>query len=101
MQPADIARLVTPGDPRVSPDGRRVAFVVTRVDLDADRYRSGIWLVPADGTGPPRALTAGAENDAHPRGRRTGGASRSRGRRRDPTRGTGWCSCPSTAPESP
>jgi hypothetical protein len=31
--PADIGRLVTTADPKVSPDGRTVAFVVTRVDL--------------------------------------------------------------------
>ncbi|MDL5159929.1 S9 family peptidase [Actinomycetospora termitidis] len=64
MQPADIARLVSPGDPRVSPDGRRIALVVTRVDLEADRYRSGIWI--ADGDGTPRPLTGG-DGDANPR----------------------------------
>ncbi|WP_433802073.1 S9 family peptidase [Actinomycetospora sp. CA-084318] len=67
MQPADIARLVSPGDPRVSPDGARVALVVSRVDLDADRYRSAIWLAPADPSdGPPRPLTSG-DGDANPR----------------------------------
>ncbi|MEJ2870918.1 S9 family peptidase [Actinomycetospora sp. OC33-EN08] len=64
MQPADIARLVSPGDPRVSPDGRRVAVVVTRVDLEADRYRSAIWVAPVDGA--PRPLTGG-DGDANPR----------------------------------
>ncbi|GAA4849411.1 S9 family peptidase [Actinomycetospora corticicola] len=64
MQPADIARLVSPGDPRVSPDGGRIAVVVTRVDLEADRYRSTIWLAPADG--PPRQLTSG-DADTCPR----------------------------------
>ena len=64
MQPADIARLVSPGDPRVSPDGARVAFVVSRVDLEADRYRTAIWLAPVDGR--PRPLTAG-DGDADPR----------------------------------
>ena len=66
MQPADIGRLVTPGDPRVSPDGRRVAVVVTRVDLEADRYRSAIWLAPADASSPARPLTAGEDSDANP-----------------------------------
>ncbi len=66
VQPADIGRLVTPGDPRVSPDGRRVAVVVTRVDLDADRYRSAVWLAAADGSTPPRPLTAGEDSDANP-----------------------------------
>jgi dipeptidyl aminopeptidase/acylaminoacyl peptidase len=66
VQPADIGRLVTPGDPRVSPDGSRVAVVVTRVDLEADRYRSAVWVAPADGSAPARALTAGEDSDANP-----------------------------------
>ncbi len=49
MQPADIGRLVTVADPKVSPDGSLVAFVVTRVDLDANRYDSAVWLAAADG----------------------------------------------------
>ncbi|GLZ56078.1 S9 family peptidase [Actinomycetospora sp. NBRC 106378] len=64
MQPADIARLVSPGDPRVSPDGSRVALVVSRVDLEADRYRTAIWIAPVDGR--PRPLTSG-DGDANPR----------------------------------
>jgi dipeptidyl aminopeptidase/acylaminoacyl peptidase len=66
MQPADIGRLVTVADPKVSPDGRRVAFVVTRVDLDANRYRSAIWLAPVDGSAPPYPLTAGEHGDGQP-----------------------------------
>ncbi|MDT7741802.1 MAG: hypothetical protein QOE59_880, partial [Actinomycetota bacterium] len=66
MQPADIGRLVTPGTPRVSPDGTRVAVVVTRVDLEADRYRSAVWLAPADGSSPARPLTSGEDADANP-----------------------------------
>ncbi len=66
MQPADIGRLVTPGHPRVSPDGTRVAVVVTRVDLEADRYRSAVWLAPVDGSSPARPLTAGEDADANP-----------------------------------
>lgn len=66
MEPADIGRLVTVADPHVSPDGRRIAFVVTRVDLEANRYRSAVWLVPADGSVPPYPLTAGEHGDAQP-----------------------------------
>ena len=47
-------------DPQVSPDGRTVAFVVRTTDLDANRGRTDLWLVGADGTG-LRRLTA------HPR----------------------------------
>ena len=66
MRPADIGRLVSVSDPCVSPDGETVAFVVTRIDLDANRYRSAIWLAAADGSSPPRQVTAGDEGDGSP-----------------------------------
>ena len=62
MIPADIGRLVTVGDPAVAPDGTTVAVTVTRIDVDANRHRCAIWLVPADG-GRPRPLTSGTESD--------------------------------------
>jgi dipeptidyl aminopeptidase/acylaminoacyl peptidase len=66
VQPADIGRLVTVADPKVSPDGRWVAFVVTRVDLEANRYRSAVWLAAVDGSAPPYPLTAGEHGDGQP-----------------------------------
>ena len=66
MQPADIGRLVTVADPKVSPDGCRVAFVVTRVDLEANRYRSTVWLAAADGSSLPYPLTSGEHGDGQP-----------------------------------
>lgn len=65
MKPSDIARLVSVEQPAVSPDGATVAYVVRRVDFDANRYRSAIWLAAADG-GAARQLTAGEESDATP-----------------------------------
>jgi len=49
----------------VSPDGTRLAAVVTRVDVARNRYLSQIWLASADGADEPRALTAG-EHDRSP-----------------------------------
>ncbi|MDN5749999.1 MAG: hypothetical protein L0H64_16040, partial [Pseudonocardia sp.] len=66
VQPSDIARLVSVTSPAVSPDGRRVAFVVTRFDLDANRYRSAVWLADADGGSAPYPLTAGEHDDGNP-----------------------------------
>lgn len=44
MRPEDLGRYVSVSDPRIHPDGRRVAFVVSRMDLEADRYERSVWL---------------------------------------------------------
>ncbi|HET7037291.1 MAG TPA: S9 family peptidase [Thermomicrobiaceae bacterium] len=63
----DLARIKYAGEPRISPDGTRVAYVVTEVDLPGKRYQSAIWLANADGTGQPRRFTAGESKDTAPR----------------------------------
>lgn len=66
--PHDLYALRFVGDPQPSPDGSRVAFVVTEADAKAGKeYRSRIWLVPTDGSVPPRPLTAGPKKDTSPR----------------------------------
>lgn len=67
MLAEDINQLVWTSDPQLSPDGAQIAYVVTRVDEDRNRYRSRVWLVPSDGSAPPRPVSAGEENDASPR----------------------------------
>jgi len=66
MQPSDIGRIVTISDPAVSPDGATVAYVVTRTDLEANRYRSAVWLAAADGSSAPYQFSAGEHNDSGP-----------------------------------
>lgn len=66
MRTNDIGRLVAVGSPAVSPDGSQVAYTVTRVDMDENGYRSAIWLAAADGSTPPRQLTAGDRGDGQP-----------------------------------
>jgi dipeptidyl aminopeptidase/acylaminoacyl peptidase len=67
MVPEDVYELTTVSDPRISPDGRLVAFVVTRIDREESEYRSAIWLIPIDGSEAPRRLTSGTKVDAAPR----------------------------------
>ena len=67
MRPDDVYALTSVGDPRLSPDGQRVAYVVNRIDREANRYRSAIWLAAPDGSEEPRQLTAGERTDGSPR----------------------------------
>ncbi|MDP9362768.1 MAG: S9 family peptidase [Chloroflexota bacterium] len=62
----DLFALRLVGDPQVSPDGSRVAYVVTRLDQEADDYKAAIWVVPIDG-GEPAQLTSGTARDTTPR----------------------------------
>ncbi|MEY2424578.1 MAG: hypothetical protein QOI61_150 [Actinomycetota bacterium] len=67
MKPEDVGLLVSVDDPRVSPDGTTVAYVVTTIDLEANEYRNRIWLVSTDGLGEPRPFTSGTSRDKTPR----------------------------------
>ncbi|HEX5630212.1 MAG TPA: S9 family peptidase, partial [Acidimicrobiia bacterium] len=44
MTPDDLSGYATPSDPQLHPDGVRIAFVVSRMDLENDRYDRRIWL---------------------------------------------------------
>ncbi|HEX7316447.1 MAG TPA: S9 family peptidase [Pyrinomonadaceae bacterium] len=54
-------------DPRVSPDGRWVAYVVTTVDQRQNRRLSQIWLAATDGARPPRQFTTSPQSSSSPR----------------------------------
>ena len=62
----DLFQIEVIDDPQMSPDGRRLAYVLTRMDQAANGYQSTIWLVPTDG-GQPRRFTRGARRESHPR----------------------------------
>jgi dipeptidyl aminopeptidase/acylaminoacyl peptidase len=66
-RPDDLTRFRIPTDPRLSPDGTQIAFVVKTSAPRQDGYRHAIWLVPADGSRPARQVTLGAKNDRVPR----------------------------------
>jgi dipeptidyl aminopeptidase/acylaminoacyl peptidase len=57
-----IGNIVQASAPAVSPDGRMVAFVVQRVDLTANTYRSQVWIAATDGSTPSRPLTGGTRD---------------------------------------
>jgi dipeptidyl aminopeptidase/acylaminoacyl peptidase len=59
MKPADIELLHVLGKPTVSPDGRFAVVPVIRPELESDEYRGHLWIVPTDGSAPPRPFTTG------------------------------------------
>lgn len=67
MQLEDLFRFRRVSDPQISPDGRRIAYVVTEVSKAENKTNSDIWLVNADGSGAPRQLTGSPKQDRHPR----------------------------------
>ncbi len=67
MVAGDVYQLTGVADPRLSPDGKTVAYVVGAVDEKANDYRAAIWLATADGSAPPRRFTSGDKADADPR----------------------------------
>ena len=46
------------GAPAVSPDGKSVVFSVVQPAYDDKDQQSDLWIVPADGSAPPRRLTS-------------------------------------------
>src|SRR5918998_6502194 len=61
----DLFNFVWIGDPQVSPDGARVAFVRTTVNDRKEGYNTALWLVET-ATGQTRQLTNGPR-DTTPR----------------------------------
>jgi dipeptidyl aminopeptidase/acylaminoacyl peptidase len=53
---ADLTRIVKVGDPHFSPDGKTLAYVETRANVDSDEYESEIEIIPISG-GNGRPLT--------------------------------------------
>ena len=45
----DYATMPSISSPRFSPDGKRIAYVVTRADMNRSVYDADVWVVDADG----------------------------------------------------
>ena len=54
-------------DPRISPDGKQVAYVVSRIDRARNRRVPSIWITSTDGGGAPRELIGEAWSPGAPR----------------------------------
>ena len=59
----DLVRLERISEPAASPNGQRIAYTLRTTDMEADRGRTGVWLVDARTPGePPVRLTDLAAN---------------------------------------
>ena len=65
ITPEELADRVVPSDPRISPDGSRVAFVAAPVGKKGEHRTRAIWI--GEVGKPARQLTAGTANDRAPR----------------------------------
>jgi len=61
MHPSDLSKYVELASPKLSPDERSTVFVVSRMNLEEDRYDESIWLHDEKGE---RQFTAGPGDSA-------------------------------------
>ena len=68
--PEDLVGIRSVTDPRISPDGRHIAFVVTEPGDSGkpDKARDdNIWIVPVDGSEHARLFAFSAKSENSPR----------------------------------
>jgi dipeptidyl aminopeptidase/acylaminoacyl peptidase len=64
----DLLKISTVGNPRISPDGTRIAYTVGETRMEKDKEWKGltqVWLVPSGG-GKARQFTRGEKNSSAP-----------------------------------
>src|SRR5437868_6747141 len=75
-QPASTTRGITAedyysfefiSDPNISPDGKLVAYVLTKIDRAQNRRNSAIWMAAIDGSRAPWQFTTAPQNSTSPR----------------------------------
>src|SRR4051812_42456723 len=66
LRPADVYALRDVDDPQLSPEGRWVAYTVTRRDEKEDESDADLYMSPLGG-GPAVRLTAGKKSEKSPR----------------------------------
>jgi acylaminoacyl-peptidase len=62
----DVFQLRTVASPEISPDGKRIVYVVNFADIQSDSRYSNLWIVNFDGSG-NRPITSGNHHDSSPK----------------------------------
>lgn len=66
LQSRDVFQLEFANDPQISPDGKRIVYVRTAMDIMTDRPRGNLWIINVDGSD-HRPLLSGRQNYSSPR----------------------------------
>ena len=66
ITPEDYMKFEFVGAPSLSPDGKQVVFTLTKINERANRRNTTIWVVPFDGSAPPRQLTSDTSSSTNP-----------------------------------
>jgi dipeptidyl aminopeptidase/acylaminoacyl peptidase len=67
ITPEDYFSFEFISDPNISPDGKLVAYVLTRVDRAQNRRNSSIWMAATDGSRAPWQFTTSPQSSSSPR----------------------------------
>src|SRR5438445_1069108 len=67
VTPEDYFAFEFASDPNISPDGKLVAYVVTKVDRAQNRRNSAIWMAATDGSRAPWQFTTAPQSSTSPR----------------------------------
>src|SRR6266550_2277829 len=67
VMPEDYFSFEFASDPNFSPDGKLVAYVVTKIDRAQNRRNSSIWMAATDGTRGPWQFTTAPQSSTSPR----------------------------------
>src|SRR2546426_9408366 len=67
ITPEDYFSFEFASDPQISPDGKLVAYVVTKVDRAQNRRNSSIWMAAIDGSRAPWQFTTSPQTTNSPR----------------------------------
>src|SRR2546430_17081920 len=62
----DYATMPLISSPMISPDGKRIVYVLSRADLERSVYDSDLWLIGVDGSNDTQLTRSNSANN-HPR----------------------------------
>ncbi len=67
ITPEDYFAFEFISDPQISPDGKLVAYVLTKIDRAQNRRSTSIWMVATDGSRAPSQFTTAPQSSSSPR----------------------------------